>query len=123
MNNKRVYEIKRAQKKAQLLRILSSLFVEASLDNEKLFGFYINRIELSPDKSNCYVYFCAPRGKDDFKENLELLKLYKPSMRAALSKQLNGRYTPQLTFRFDELHVKARNIDDLLNKLKDDGEL
>jgi len=121
--NKRITDIKRAQKISLLFRAISKLFLEASMDNKELSGFYINRVELSPNKSQCYIYFCTTKGQEEFQEKLEILKLYKPSMRAALSKQISGRYTPELTFKFDTCQEKVQRIDQLLQNLKDKGDL
>lgn len=121
--NKRITDIKRAQKISLLFRAISKLFLEASIDNKELSSFYVNRVELSPDKSHCYVFFCAIGGEAEFEKKINTLKLYKPSMRAALSKQINSRYTPQLTFKFDSCQEKVQRIEHLLQDLKDKGDL
>ena len=123
MNNKRVCDIKRAQKASLLLRVISQLFLEVTLDNKELQGFFVNRVDLSPDKSICYVYFCTTGGPEEFKQKLDILKLYKPSMRASLSRQIASRYTPEIVFKFDSCAEKVEKIDRLLQKLKDNGDL
>ena len=123
MNNKRVSSIKRAQKESLLFRTISKLFLQAIIDDKELQGFYVNRVTLSPDKSHCYVFFCATGGNEEFTEKLEKLKLYKPSLRAALAKEIAGRYTPQITFKFDACQAKVQRMDELLEDLKKKGEL
>ncbi len=123
MNNKRVQNIKHAQKAAQLTREISSLFHQITVDNPGLMGIYVNRIKLSDDKSICTVYFGAFGGKEEFDKKLGELILYKPSMRTALAQKIYGRYTPDLVFRYDEQIEKQQKIDSLLDKLKDDGQL
>lgn len=123
MNNKRVSDIKRAQKESLLFRTISKLFLEMTMDEQGFAGFCVNRITLSPDKSQCYVYFSTTGGQKEFDEKLEKLKLYKPSMRAALAKEISGRYTPQIVFKFDATQEKANRIDELLHNLKDKGDL
>lgn len=118
MNNKRVSDIKRAQKTSLLLRAISTLFSQATMDNKELRSFYVNRVELSPDKSNCYVFFCAIGGEEEFKKNKAHLILFKPSLRAALAKQINGRYTPQIVFKFDAVHDKVQRVEQLLEDIK-----
>lgn len=122
MNNKRVSEIKRAQKTSLLFRTISTLFSQAAMDNKELLGVYVNRVELSPDKSHCYVYFCAQGGEQEFKEKKGQLILFKPSLRAALAKQISGRYTPQITFKFDNLHEKIQRIECLLEEVKKENQ-
>ncbi len=123
MNNRRVSDIKRAQKTSLLFRTIAQLFAQTLFDNKELTGFYVNRVELSPDKGLCYVFFCAPGGEEGFKEKLPILKLYKPSVRAAIAKEVPGRYAPDILFKFDKTDEKSRRIDDILYKLKNNGDL
>lgn len=120
---KSVCDIKRAQKTSLLFRLISKLFLEASIDDEHVRGLCITRIELSPDKSHCYVLFFSPGGKKEFEEKFSALQLYKPSLRAAIAKEVNGRYTPQIIFRFDETEEKSQRINQLIDDLKAKGEL
>jgi ribosome-binding factor A len=123
MNNKRVSDIKRSQKEALFLRTISNLFLQATLDDALLRGFCINRVTLSPDKGHCYVFFATLGGIEEFNEKLNRLKLYKPSLRAALAKEINGRYTPEITFKFDAAQEKTNRIEELLEDLKRKGDL
>ena len=109
-----------AQKEKLLLREISSLFMKASMDEPKLRGFTITRVELSSDKGFCSIYFYTPEGRDFFHEALEILKLYKPSLRKALS-GLKARYTPDLVFKFDDQFEKQMRIETLLEKVKNES--
>jgi len=120
---KSVYDIKRAQKTSLLFRLISKLFLEASIDDEKVSGLYISHVKLSPNKSHCYVFFSSVNGKKEFEEKFSSLLLYKPSLRAAIAKEVNSRYTPDIIFKFDEEGEKSRKINDLIDKLKEKGEL
>jgi ribosome-binding factor A len=123
MHNKRVSDIKRAQKTSLFLRAITTLFSQLTADNEELRSLYVNRIELTPDKSVCYVLFYSPLGIEEFNKKLSFLILYKPSLRAALAKEINGRYTPEIVFKYDEAQERVDRIDTLLQNLKDKGEL
>lgn len=116
----RAHEIKRHQKETQLLREISKLFWEASLENAGLRGLMINRVGLTPDKSICNVYFYVPGGKQEFDQRLDLLTLFKPSLRKALSHQLQFRRTPDIVFRFDDEFEKKERLEQLLDKVKDE---
>lgn len=120
---KRVNEIKRAQKASQLMRVICTLFSDATRDDNRLHGVMISRVELSPDKSTCYIFFYSPEGEEAFRTVLQYLVLYKPSLRAAISKQIPSRYTPELIFKFDHAFAKAERVEELLTQLKDKGEL
>ena len=116
-NNPVVASIKRSQKESQLLKEISKMFLDISLDAPILQGLFINKVELSTDKSMCRVFFYAPEGISFFKERLETLKLYKPSMRKGLSTILSGRYTPDLKFIFDAHFEKHQRLEGLLEKV------
>ncbi len=59
---------------------------------------------------------------EDFEEILEILKLYKPSLRKALSAEIKARYVPDLIFRFDKKFEKRQRIEKLLEEIKEKGE-
>jgi len=119
-----VHNVKRKQKESLLLREISKLYLEVSLDHPSLQALFINRVELSSDKGICYVYFYSPKGLEFFKEQLQFLKLFKPSLRRALSKNIHSRRTPEIIFKFDDELEKQEEIDRLIDDLNtgDDSE-
>jgi ribosome-binding factor A len=123
MNNKKIRDIKHAQKAALWTREIANLFRKLSLDRPELQGIYVNRVKLSPDGGLCNIYFCAHGGKAEFDAKLGELILYKPSMRASLAKIIHSRYTPDLVFRYDEEFEKQERVNALIDRLKDEGKL
>ena len=119
----KISDVKRAQKAQLLFRTICSLFLEATLDNKELSRLVITSVKLSPDKSKCNVFFYAPEGKEVFDELFPTLKMYKPSLRAAISKSIAGRYTPDIVFKFDSSKDKSNRVEQLLFNLKDQGDL
>jgi ribosome-binding factor A len=116
--SKRVRDIKKAQKEKLLFREISELFLRVTLDDNRIRDIHVNRVSLSADKSICYIYFYTPAGVEGFNEKLEVLKLYKPSLRKAIAAQIKSRYTPDLVFMFDENYEKQENIERLFDKIK-----
>ncbi len=116
----KVSDIKRAQKASLLLKAISQLYWEATRDDKELSGLFISRVELSQDKGMCYVYFHTPEGQEFFNEKLKTLKLYKPSLRAALAKQIPGRYTPDILFKFDTQQTIVDRLEGLFESVKSD---
>ena len=110
--------IKRNQKQSLLLREISQLIQQASLDDIALNAFSISRVELSDDKGCCYIYFFSELGKENFKDFTEKLRLYKPSIRAALAKKVAGRRVPEIAFRYDEKFAKIKEIETLIESVK-----
>lgn len=121
--NHAVRDIKRAQKERLLLKELSHLILQISQDDARIESLQPQRVRLSEDKSTCFVYFFCPEGKEAFQTKLEVLKLYKPSLRTALAKTLSSRRVPDLVFQFDELFSKQARIHSLLDSLKEEGDL
>lgn len=116
-----VPNVKRAQKESLLFREISQLFMQASLDDPRLKDVMIHRVQLSPDKGLCTVYFYTDQGEEHFKEVLNVLVLYKPSLRKALASKIRSRYTPELIFKFDTQFEKQMRIDQLLEAEKNRG--
>lgn len=123
MNRKRPSEVKHAQKESFLAREISQFLIHIIQDDPRLQGLYVNRVRLSPDKGTCLVYIHTSGGPEDFENKFQYLVLYKPSIRSSLSKVLQGRYTPQIKFVYDAAVDKTRQIDDLIDRLKEEGKL
>jgi len=123
MTNPRIREIKHAQKESMLLQEIGQLFIQISQDEPKLQGLFLTRVNLSPDKGKCTIYFHALGGLKEFEEKRPILVLYKGSLRKALSQIIYGRYTPNLRFAYDHILDKQRHVEDLIDTLKDEGDL
>jgi ribosome-binding factor A len=122
IGNAHTKDVKRAQKESLLYKHLAPLINQISLDDTRVAGMTLNRVELSANKSLATLYFYSDKGIDDFKEKLGTLILYKPSLRAAIAKLVPARYTPELVFKFDSSFEKELKINLLLDKIKDEDE-
>jgi ribosome-binding factor A len=118
----RVSTIKREQKKSQYFREISLLVQMLSQDEPSLRNVFVTRVELSPDSGICHVYFAMYVGEAPFKEALDVLKLYKPSLRSTLGQKVVARHTPDLVFHLDEAKEKERHIHSLLDEIKNSSE-
>lgn len=114
--------IKREQKTSLFMREISTLIQQLSLDEPALIKIFVTRVKLTDDYSICYVYFSTYFSRADFDEALKILKLYKPSIRKALSSEISSRRTPDLVFLYDETKEKERKINELLDKVKQTDE-
>jgi ribosome-binding factor A len=117
-HNPQVRDIKQAQKEKLLFREISHLLLQLSLEDPRLRNITLSRVKLSPDRSICFVYFYTPEGKETFEDMLELLKLYKASMRKSIASKIEARYTPDLRFMFDDKYEKQERLEQLLEKVK-----
>ena len=112
-----VTTIKQEQKKSFLLQEISALVRSVTADEPKLSFLFVTRVETSSDGGICYVYCSSYKDRADFEQGLEILKLYKPSMRKALSQAMHSRYVPNIIFRYDESKEKTRRVDQLLDEI------
>lgn len=118
MSSSRVKTIKHAQKEKILYRELSQFFLQLTLDHPELRELTLTRVKISVDKSLCTVYFYTPLGPDHFEHySLDVLKIYKPSIRKALAQKIPARYTPDIRFAFDDRYEKQQRLEDLMQKI------
>ena len=118
MNRTNLSQIKRSQKESLLLREISKLLHQLSLEDTELAGLFVNRVELSKNKGMCFIYFYDPNGIEAFKEKNRRLILYKPSLRKGIASALDARYTPELKFMFDEQFDKQQRIETIIEQVK-----
>jgi ribosome-binding factor A len=123
MNNPRIQLIKKGRKESLLLREISKLLLQTSLDDERLRGLFVTHVVLSNDKGVCFVYFYSEGGEQDFQKKLEILTLYKPSMRKAIAQKVESRYVPELVFKYDAQFEKQKRVEEIIEKLKEEGQL
>ncbi len=120
INNSNVSRIKRSQKEATLMREISKMVHQISLDDPEISGLFINRVELSKNKGVCIIFFYDPDGIEKFNEKKKKLMLYKPSIRKGIAATLDARYTPELKFTFDTQFEKQQRIENILMQVKKD---
>lgn len=123
INSSAVSAIKRAQKESLLLRELSNMFHSLLLDDNRLDGLFVNRVELSTDKGWVTVFFYTLEGYEKFQEQLEVLKLYKPSMRKGLASGVKGRYVPDLKFAYDAKFEKQQRLEQAMAQAAKETEI
>lgn len=120
MDNQQTRSIKKAKKESLFYQELSKLIHQIIMDEPELAPLTFNRVRLSDDSGICFLLFYTVDGKEFFDKLLPKLVLYKPSLRKALSRAINSRYTPQLVFQYDEQFEKQQRIEELFKKIGDE---
>lgn len=110
--------IRHEQKKSRLLRAVSQLFHTIALDYQELSSLMVTRVDISADSGICYVFFTSLTGREGFDASFQKLKLFKPSLRSALAREIPSRYVPDLVFLFDDELEKQRGLEALLDSVK-----
>lgn len=122
MTQSRTSDVKRERRKSLFLREITSLIQSISRDEAAVADVYVTQVDLSENSGICYVYFASYKepGHAVFLKALEVLKLYKPSIRSAIAGKIQSRYTPDFVFMFDKAKEKERRVNDLLNQVQDE---
>ena len=115
----RVSSIKKSQKESLLRKEISTLFEQICIDNPTLLGLSISRVSLSDDKGLCSVFFYSTEGQTLFDKKLDILKLFKRSLRKAIAQKVVARYVPELIFKYDTQLEKQLSIEQLLDQVKE----
>jgi ribosome-binding factor A len=110
-------ERRREQKTTLVYHALASILQKLSLDEPVLAKVYVTKVKMSGDYKICYVYFSTYGPKEDFDMALDILKLYKPSMKKVVADYVGGRYTADLVFRYDTAKEKERRVQELLDEV------
>lgn len=113
-------EIKREQKQSLFFRYISELIHKLSLEDKKLEGIYVTRIELSKGYTICKIYFLAHAGREYFHNVFDSLMLYRSSIRKNLARSLKQRKVPEIFFHYDEAREKSQKVEDLLVKIQEE---
>jgi ribosome-binding factor A len=114
-----VKSIRKAQKESLLLREIAQLFNVIANEDPELINLYINRVSLSETGGMAEVFFYSSLGREEFERVFQQLKLYKPSLRKAIAQNIQGRYTPDIRFRFDDQLKKLLAIEELIERVKE----
>ncbi len=77
----------------------------------------VTRVRLSNDLSSARIYITA---LEDVEEAVEILKQKAGYLRKLLATNLNLRYTPRLSFFKDEEEERAKRVDEILRKLREE---
>ncbi|MBM3886601.1 hypothetical protein FJ364_01610 [Candidatus Dependentiae bacterium] len=125
MHKSTTADVKRERKKSLYLRELSAFIDVIAQEQPAVREVYLSRLDLSADCGICYLYFAAIAPSEEnkalaqerFNAALEVLKLYKPSLRKNLAACLQARYTPDLVFLYDENREKIDRVNELLDKV------
>ena len=99
---------------AEIHRALASLLL-SGVGDPRLQEISITRVKLSPDLRSARIYFTFLFGEGgDRAEVTRALTHAGPLMRRHLARAVALRYTPELSFFFDQELAGARRVEELL---------
>ncbi len=117
---KNAYKSHRQLKVGEELRyLISNAFLRESFydDNIKDNNITITEVDVSPDLKNAKV-FVMPLGGKNKLDVLNSLNKISGRLKKVISNSITLRQTPILSFKIDETFEYAKNIHDILEKIK-----
>ena len=96
---------------------MNILFLEAK--DELLKNVTITDCEVSSDLGYCKVYVTV-MNYEEKESTLKALNDAKSFLRGELSKRIDIRHTPELTFIYDDSIAYGSRIDEVLEKIEDE---
>ena len=109
------YRIQRINK--EFLREINEILFDRIKD-EQVKSAILTGVRTSRDLSYARVFYTLLDSSQQ-NEVQEVLDLVAPKVRSFLGKQMHLRTVPEIHFCFDESELKAREMDSLLDKVKD----
>ena len=94
--------------------LLRETFYDQIIENNDI---TITEVNVSPDLKNAKVYIMPLGGENKF-EVLESLNKANGRIKKLISNNINLRQIPKLQFRIDETFEYAKNIENILQKIK-----
>ncbi len=101
----------------EIRRALSDVFLRGDCHMPELMGqsITVSEVRVAPDMKNATA-FVMPLAGNKKKELLNALKVAAPELRYLVSKKMELRYMPRISFQLDESFEVAEKIDLLLKK-------
>ena len=94
--------------------LLRETFYDQIIENNDI---TITEVNVSPDLKNAKVYIMPLGGENKF-EVLDSLNKANGRIKKLISNNINLRQIPKLQFRIDETFEYAKNIENILRKIK-----
>ncbi len=110
-------EQKRSVRVADVIRHEVAILLLNKLQDPKIQGVYISRVEVSDDLKYARIFFTVIGGKKEIRNAESGLQRAKGFIRSHLAKTLNLRYTPALQFRYDETAEKVEELEKLFQEI------
>jgi len=105
------------------LRIELSEIIEREIQDPRIGLTTVTAVKVSPDLNNARVFVTVLGDAAQRKKALEGLRSAASFVRRSLSKRLHHmRRIPELSFDYDEAVEKGERIEELLDKIKHEGE-
>jgi len=107
----------RASKIGEAIREELSILLIANVQDPRLAGLSISRVEVTGDLSLARIYYIST---EDRKDTETALRKAKGFMRSHIAKTLNLRFTPDLQFRYDDTIAQVEELEKIFQEIADE---
>ena len=112
-------EIKRKKLEKDIIRTLSLLIVSGKVKDPRVGMVSMHRAEIANDLSEVKIFITAYVDNNERRRLMKGLNSAAPFMTSVVSKNLRMRRTPRIKFIWDANYIKAMEVNDLIDSLKD----
>lgn len=100
----------------RLMEVLSPV-IETEMSNPRLQMLNLTRVKMNRDGSHATIYFVSENEDYSHQEVEIALNKAKGYFRSVLAETLNLRYTPDLSFRYDQSIEESKRLDALFEQI------
>lgn len=115
--------MRRPERFAESLREEILEIVGYELEDPRIQSVTVNEVVVSEDLRNAKVYVLVEGDEKEIREAMKALQNAEKFVRQQVAMNLNLRYAPQIHFARDVVEEKAGRIEQILEELKENGEL
>jgi len=109
---------KRPRRIAHLIQKEISEILRKQIKNPQLGFVTITEVKVTDDLQHAKVYFTVYGSEQERITTEKLLKRITSFVRYHIGQRIRLRYTPEITFQYDETIERAARIDELINKIQ-----
>jgi len=110
--------LKRPRRIAHLIQKEISEILRKQIKNPQLGFVTITEVKVTDDLQHAKVYFTVYGSEQERVTTEKLLKRMTSFVRYHIGQRIRLRYTPEITFQYDQTIERAARIDELINKIQ-----
>jgi len=112
--------VKRPRRVAQLIQKEIGYILRKQIKNPQLGFVTITEVKVTDDLRYAKVYFTVFGSEQERITTEKLLKRMTSFVRYHIGQRIRLRYTPEITFQYDDTIERAARIDELINKIHEE---
>ena len=110
-------EKKRSSRVSEAIRNELATLLLSKVKDPRLEGVSISRVEVPDDLSIARIYFTVFGEQKEIREAGKGLESAKGFMRSHIAKTLNLRFTPALSFHYDDVVEKVAELEEIFQEI------